>query len=231
MASRQALLFVMVEAFVYIPAYSCCAAIIVVSAFPDRHAVILVRKHIPLFQSCTVVICGRWALLFIQAVKPALMKPCQTREPRGPLPSGGNSAANLLSLKRPARIARGSGCRGLALLSCGLSRPAFIKFCQTREPRGPLPSGGNSAANLLSLERPARIARSPGYRTLSLPSGRLFRPALMKPCQIREPRGPLPSGGNSTANLLSLKCPARIARSPGCRGTAPATAPCFFFGF
>ena len=94
LASRQALLFVMVEAFVYIPAYSWCAAIIVVSAFPDRHAVILVRKHIPLFQSCTVVICGRWALLFIQAVKPALMKPCQTREPRGPLPSGGNSAAN-----------------------------------------------------------------------------------------------------------------------------------------
>ena len=168
----------MVEAFVYIPAYSWCAAIIVVSAFPDRHAVILVRKHIPLFQSCTVVICGRWALLFIQAVKPALMKPCQTREPRGPLPSGGNSAANLLSLKCPARI-----------------------------------------------------ARSPGCRTLSLPSGRLFRPALMKPCQTREPRGLLPSGGNSAANLLSLKRPARIARSPGCRGTAPATAPCFFFGF
>ena len=114
LASRQALLFVMVEAFVYIPAYSWCAAIIVVSAFPDRHAVILVRKHIPLSQSCTVVICGRWALLFIQAVKPALMKPCQTREPRGPLPSGGNSAANLLSLKRPARIARSPGCRGTA---------------------------------------------------------------------------------------------------------------------
>ena len=170
--------FVMVEAFVYIPAYSWCAAIIVVSAFPDRHAVILVRKHISLFQSCTVVICGRWALLFIQAVKPALMKPCQIREPRGPLPSG-----------------------------------------------------GNSAANLLSLERPAHKARSPGYRTLILPSGRLFRPALMKPCQTREPRGPLPSGGNSAANLLSLKRPARIARSPGCRGTAPATAPCFFFGF
>ena len=114
LASRQALLFVMVEAFVYIPAYSWCAAIIVVSAFPDRHAVILVRKHIPLFQSCTVVICGRWALLFIQAVKPALMKPCQTREPRGLLPSGGNSAANLLSLKCPARIARSPGCRGTA---------------------------------------------------------------------------------------------------------------------
>ena len=141
LASRQALLFVMVEAFVYIPAYSWCAAIIVVSAFPDRHAVILVRKHIPLFQSCTVVICGRWALLFIQAVKPALMKPCQTREPRGPLPSGGNSAANLLSLKCPARIARSPGCRTLSL-----------------------PSGSNSAANLLSLKRPAHKARSPGCR-------------------------------------------------------------------
>ena len=151
LASRQALLFVMVEAFVYIPAYSWCAEIIVVSAFSDRHAVILVRKHIPLFQSCTVVICGRWALLFIQAVKPALMKPCQTREPRGPLPSGGNSAANLLSLKRPAHKARSPGCRTLSLPSGRLFRPALMKPCQTREPRGPLPSGGNSAANLLSL--------------------------------------------------------------------------------
>ena len=64
LASRQALLFVMVEAFVYTPAYSWCAAIIAISAFPDCHAVILVRKHIPLFQSCTVVICGRWAQFF-----------------------------------------------------------------------------------------------------------------------------------------------------------------------
>ena len=190
----------MAEVFVYTSAHPWCAAIIAVSAFSDGHAVILVRKHIPLFQSCTVVICGRWALLFIQAVKPALMKPCQTREPRGPLPSGGNSAANLLSLKRPARMAHSPGYRASSLPSGRLFRPALMKPCQTREPRGPLPSGSNSAANLLSLKRPARIARSPGYRTLSLPSGRLFRPALMKPCQIREPRGPLPSGGNSAAN-------------------------------
>ena len=159
------------------------------------------------------------------------MKPCQTREPRGLLPSGGNSAANLLSLKRPARIVHSPGCRGLALLSRSLSRPDLIKPCQTREPRGPLPNGDNSAAKPFYLERPAHKARRSGYRTLSLPSGRLFRPDLIKPCQTREPRGLLPSGGNSAANLLSLKRPARIARSPGCRGTAPATAPCFFFGF
>ena len=121
LVSRRALFFVMVEGFVYTPAYPWCAAIIAVSAFSDGHAVILVRKHIPLFQSCTVVICGRWALLFIQAVKPALMKPCQTREPRGLLPSGGNSAANLLSLKRPARIARGSGFSPAQLRSVSAS--------------------------------------------------------------------------------------------------------------
>ena len=40
--------------------------------------------------------------------------------------------------------------------------------------------------------------------------------------QTGEPRGPSPSGGNSAANRLSPYAPARIARSPGCRGTAPA---------
>ena len=39
----------------------------------------------------------------------------QTGEPRGPLPSGGNSAANRLSPYAPARIARRDGCRALAL--------------------------------------------------------------------------------------------------------------------
>ena len=39
-----------------------------------------------------------------------------------------------------------------------------------------------------------------------------------------DPRGPSPSGGSSAANPLSLVCPARIARSPGCRGTTPAAA-------
>ena len=48
----------------------------------------------------------------------------------------------------PAPIGRGVGCR--------------VSPCQTREPRGLSPSGGNSAANLLSHERPcAPAARSP----------------------------------------------------------------------
>ena len=39
-----------------------------------------------------------------------------------------------------------------------------MKLHQTREPRGLLPSGGKPAIKLLSSERSARIARSPGSR-------------------------------------------------------------------
>ena len=54
----------------------------------------------------------------------------------------------------PALYGRGMGCRG--------TTPA-------REPRGPSPSGGNSAANRLSPYAPARIARRDGCRALALP--------------------------------------------------------------
>ena len=78
---------------------------------------------------------------------------------------------------------------------------------QPREPRGPLPSGGNSQPTRFPTSSPAPYGRGMGCRGTT--------PA-------REPRGPSPSGGNSAANRLSPYAPARLARSPGCRGTAPA---------
>ena len=53
--------------------------------------------------------------------------PHQTGEPRGLSPSGGNSAANLLSLVCPAPIGRGVGVKG---------------HCPLREPEGLSPDGG-----------------------------------------------------------------------------------------
>ena len=61
----------------------------------------------------------------------------QTGEPRGPLPSGGKTPANLLSLEYPRALWARSGVQGVT---------------PCREPRGPSPSGGNSAAKLLSIE-------------------------------------------------------------------------------
>ena len=73
---------------------------------------------------------------------------------------------------------------------------------QTREPRGPSPSGGSSAANPLSLERPAPYRRGVGSRG---------------PAPCRAAVALQPTGFPSCA-------PARIARSPGCRGTTPAAS-------
>ena len=55
--------------------------------------------------------------------------------------------------------------------------------------------------------------------------GSLHTPTNRKTHQAREPRGPSPSGGKTPANLLSHERPlcALRARSPGCRGTAPAS--------
>ena len=61
------------------------------------------------------------------------------RKPRGLSPSGGNSVAKLLSLKRPRAHRAWSG---------------FKRYYPLRKPRGLSPSGGNSAAKLLSLKQP-----------------------------------------------------------------------------
>ena len=91
----------------------------------------------------------------------------------------------------------------------GLSYPTSTKPHQTREPRGLLPSGGKPAVKLLSSERSARIARSPGSRgTAPCASREACRRAAVKP---------RPTG-------ISPYAPARTARSPGSRGTAPCAS-------
>ena len=84
--------------------------------------------------------------------------PHQTREPRGPSPSGGISAAKLhvpQMLLRPMG-GRGVGSRGTIPCASHEARRRMAVFPiqltrkphQTVEPRGPLPSGGISAAKL-----------------------------------------------------------------------------------
>ena len=86
----------------------------------------------------------------------------------------------------------------------GLSYPTSTKPHQTREPRGLLPSGGKPAIKLLSSERSARIARSPGSRgTAPCASRGTCRATAVKPRPSRIPP----------------YAPARIARSP--KGAQP----------
>ena len=51
------------------------------------------------------------------------------------------------------------------------------------------------------------------------PDGGLFYSTDVEPHQTGEPRGPLPSGGKTSAKSLFLYAPARL-RSDGCRGLA-----------
>ena len=75
----------------------------------------------------------------------------------------------------------GLWCEPEGLSSDGsLHTPTNRKTHQAREPRGPSPSGGNSAANLLSLERP-RAHRA--------------RYGVKGHCPLREPEGLSPDGG------------------------------------
>ena len=91
-----------------------------------------------------------------------------TREPRGPSPSGGKTPASLLSLEHPARLCRavrGQGVLPLARAVAPVVPRRSVRDCyrepdQTREPRGPSPSGGKTPASLLSLEHPARLCRA-----------------------------------------------------------------------
>ena len=51
-------------------------------------------------------------------------EPHQTGEPRGPLPSGGNSAANRLFSSSPAPYGRGVGCRAARGSACPVGTTA-----------------------------------------------------------------------------------------------------------
>ena len=94
------------------------------------------------------------------------------------------------------------------LLDGGLHTPTNRKLHQTGEPRGPSPSGGNSAANLLSLERPRAHRARYGVQGVTpcrepeglLLDGGLYQSTNRKLHQTGEPRGPSPSGGKTPAN-------------------------------
>ena len=78
---------------------------------------------------------------------------------------------------------------------------------QTREPRGPLPSGGNFTAKPLPHDQPrAQRARS----------------GVQGHCPLREPRGPSPSGGKTPANPhVSLRPLRGKAAQSGVQGYYP----------
>ena len=151
-----------------------------------------------------------------RSVRDCYKEPDQTREPRGPSPSGGKTPASLLSLEHPARLCRavrGQGVLPLARAVAPVVPRRSVRDCyrepdQTRKPRGPLPSGGKTPASLLSLEHPARLCRAVrGQGVLPLARAvapvvprRSVRDCYREPDQTRKPRGPLPSGGISAAN-------------------------------
>ncbi len=87
-----------------------------------------------------------------------------------------------------------------------LHTPTNRKTHQAREPRGPSPSGGNSAAKSLFLE----YSRAPWARC---------GVQGVTPC--REPRGPSPSGGNFAAKPLSLEYPRALWARCGVQGVTP----------
>ena len=77
-------------------------------------------------------------------------------------------------------------------------------------------------------QRPAGLKNRAGRwrKPRDLPSsGGLYQPPGRNPHQTREPRGLLPSGGNSEATFLSHECPAPYGRGEGCRGSPPAHSP------
>ena len=53
------------------------------------------------------------------------------------------------------------------------------------------------------------------------PDGGLRTPTNRKPHQTGEPRGPLPSGGKTPANLLSLEYPRALRARCGVQGHCP----------
>ena len=97
-----------------------------------------------------------------------------------------------------------------------------------------LPAGNTRAPSQapISASRPAsrgtcRATAVKPRPTLSLPTPLRATGAqygVKDHCPLREPRGPLPSGGNSAANRLFSSSSAPYGRGVGSRGTAPCAS-------
>ena len=153
------------------------------------------------------------------------------------MPSGSNSAAKLLPLEYPRALWARCGVQGVT--PCrepeglspdgGLRTPTNRKPHQTGEPRGLLPSGGNSAAKPFSLEYPRALWARCGVQGVTpcrepeglSPDGGLRTPTNRKPHQTGEPRGLSPSGGNSAAKPFSLEYPRALWARCGVQGGHP----------
>ncbi len=128
------------------------------------------------------------------SVRDGYREPDQTREPRGPSPSGGNFTASSLSLSYPAPLGRGVGCRASP--------------CQTGEPRGLLPSGGKTPAKPRvprAAPRPKGAMWGAGHRPA--------RPASREACRR--------AAVASRPAYFPTSCPAPYGRGVGLRGSAP----------
>ena len=128
--------------------------------------------------------------------------PCQTCEPRGPSPSGGNFTASLLSREPPRALWRGVGCRASP--------------CQTREPRGPSPSGGSFAAKLHVPRAPLRACGAQsgvqGGERKRVPSGHNRRRRLAT--GSRQPKRGFGTAVPKTTIEVAGHCPLLSRRSP-----------------
>ena len=107
-----------------------------------------------------------------------------------------------------------------------------MKSHQTGEPWHLSCHGGKTPANLLSLEYPRALWARCGVQGVTpccepeglSPDGGLRTPTNRKPHQTGEPRGLLPSGGNSAAKL---HVPQMLLRPMGGRGVGSrGTIPC-----
>ena len=140
----------------------------------------------------------------------------QTREPRGLSPSGGNFTAKPHVSRAPcAPMARSPGCRGTTP-----ARPASREACRR--------AAVTSRPSRMSPEQPRAQRAQCGVKgqcPLS-PNGGLCYTICREPHQTGEPWHLSCHGGNLTAKPHVSRAPcAPMARSPGCRGTTPATTP------
>ena len=111
-------------------------------------------------------------------------------------------------------------------------RDCYREPDQTREPRGPSPSGGKTPASLLSLEHPARLCRTVRGQGV-LPLARAVAPVVprrsVRDC-YREPDQPASREARRRAAVKPgqpafprAPC-AAVPCSPGSRGTTPCAS-------
>ena len=106
------------------------------------------------------------------------LQPCQTGEPRGPLPSGGNSAAKPhVSLRPCAAPPRRSGCRALALPDRRAARPVAERRPWGRKRRKREAHCRVFPERLSYLYAPARLRRAE--------AGAGLQPCLMVPSGLK----------------------------------------------